>query len=138
MDLKPGKALPVICQNGNAQDRQKLDRNRTLLESLARLESIDWLEPDQQAPESATSLVGEMSLLIPLARLIDKEAELVRLQKNIHKFEQDAQRIEAKLDNDKFVAKAPTAVVDKEKVKLAEVKSSLESLQVQAKRIQSM
>ncbi|MCH8105021.1 MAG: valine--tRNA ligase [Proteobacteria bacterium] len=138
MDLKPGKALPVICQNGNAQDRQKLDRNRTLLESLARLESIDWLEPDQQAPESATSLVGEMSLLIPLAGLIDKEAELVRLQKNIHKFEQDAQRIEAKLDNDKFVTKAPTAVVDKEKVKLAEVKSSLESLQVQAKRIQSM
>jgi len=109
-----------------------------LLESLARLESIDWLEPDQQAPKSATSLVGEMSLLIPLAGLIDKKAELVRLQKNIHKFEQDALRIEAKLDNDKFVAKAPAAVVDKEKVKLADVKSALASLHVQADKIQSV
>ncbi len=138
MDIKPGKPLPVICQNGCELDHQKLDRNRTLLMSLAKLESIDWLEQDQQAPESATSLVGDMSLLIPLAGLIDKKAELLRLQKNIQKLELDARRIEGKLGNDNFIAKAPTAVVDKEKTRLAEVYSALASLQAQADRIQSI
>ncbi|MEE8365283.1 MAG: valine--tRNA ligase [Gammaproteobacteria bacterium] len=138
MDIKPGKPLPVICQNGSELDRQKLDRNRALLMSLAKLESIDWLEPDQQAPGSATSLVGDMSLLIPLAGLIDKNAELSRLRKNIQKLEQDAQRIEGKLGNDNFIAKAPAAVIDKDKVRLAEVKSALASLQAQADRIRSI
>ena len=138
MDIKPGKPLPVICQNGDEFDRQKLDRNRALLMSLAKLESIDWLEQDQQAPGSATSLVGDMSLIIPLAGLIDKNAELSRLRKNIQKLEQDAQRIEGKLGNDNFVAKAPAAVVDKEKARLAEVDSALASLRTQADRIRSI
>ena len=138
MDIKPGKPLPVICQNGSELDRQKLDRNRALLMSLAKLESIDWLEPDQQAPGSATSLVGDMSLLIPLAGLIDKNAELSRLRKNIQKLEQDAQRIEGKLGNDNFIAKAPAAVIDKDKVRLAALNSALASLQAQADRIRSI
>lgn len=138
MNLKPGKPLPVICQNGDELDQQRLDRNRALLMSLAKLESIDWLEPDQQAPGSATSLVGDMSLLIPLAGLIDKNAELSRLRKNIQKLEQDAQRIEGKLGNDNFVEKAPAAVVAREKTRLAEVDSALASLRAQADRIRSI
>jgi valyl-tRNA synthetase len=135
MDIKPGRSLPVLCQNGSSLDKQRIDDNRQLLVSLARLESISWLEAGELAPESATSLVGEMSLLIPLAGLIDKEAELVRLQKSIGKLEQEKQRIEAKLDNENFVAKAPAAVVNKEKTKLAEAVSALASLKSQAERI---
>ncbi|MCH8177352.1 MAG: valine--tRNA ligase, partial [Proteobacteria bacterium] len=136
--IKPGKPLPVICQNGDELDQQRLDRNRALLMSLAKLESIDWLEPDQQAPGSATSLVGDMSLLIPLAGLIDKNAELSRLRKNIQKLEQDAPRLDGKLGNDNFVAKAPAAVVAREKTRLAEVDSALASLRAQADRIRSI
>ena len=138
MDIKPGRPLPVICQNGSQQDQQRIDNNRSLLESLARLESIDWLEADVEAPQSATSLVGEMQLLIPLAGLIDKQAELARLQKNIQKLEQDAERINAKLANENFVSRAPAEVVNKEKDKLAEVESALGSLRVQAERITSL
>jgi valyl-tRNA synthetase len=138
MDIKPGKLLPVICQNGSEQDRHRIEANRSLLESLAKLESITWLEADTQAPESATSLVGEMQLLIPLAGLIDKQAELARLQKNIQKLEQDAQRINTKLANQSFVSRAPAEVVDKEKGKLADTESALGSLRVQAERIASM
>jgi valyl-tRNA synthetase len=138
MDIKPGKPLPVICQNGNSLDQQRLEHNRSLLVSLAKLESIDWLEKEDQAPESATSLVGDMNLLIPLAGLIDKDAELTRLQKNIEKFQQEAERIEAKLANQNFVSRAPASVVDKEKEKLLEAQSALTSLQAQAKRINSI
>jgi valyl-tRNA synthetase len=138
MDIKPGKPLPVICQNGNSLDQQRLEHNRSLLVSLAKLESIDWLETEDQAPESATSLVGDMNLLIPLAGLIDKDAELTRLQKNIEKFQQEAERIEAKLANQNFVSRAPASVVDKEKEKLLEAQSALTSLQAQAKRINSI
>jgi valyl-tRNA synthetase len=138
MNIKPGKPLPVICQNGSEQDRQRIEANRSLLESLARLESITWLEADTRAPESAISLIGEMQLLIPLAGLIDQQAELARLQKNIRKLEQDAQRIKAKLSNENFVSRAPASVVDKEREKLTETESALGSLRVQAERIASM
>jgi valyl-tRNA synthetase len=105
MDIKPGQSLPVLCQNGSSLDNQRIDDNRQLLVSLAKLESISWLEAQELAPESATSLVGEMSLLIPLAGLIDKEAELVRLRKSIVKLEQEKQRLEAKLNNENFIAR---------------------------------
>lgn len=138
MDIKPGKALPVFCQNGSAADSQRIDENRDLLISLARLESINWLEENDQAPESATSLVGDMSLLIPLAGLIDKDAELKRLQKNMQKFEGEIKRLEGKLSNENFTARAPDEVVNKEKEKLAEAQSALASLQAQKQKIENM
>ncbi len=138
MDIKPGKLLPVICHKGDEVDQQRVTANRALLESLAKLESIIWLSEGSKAPESAISLVGDMQLLIPLAGLIDKEAELARLQKSVDKLEQDAQRIRAKLSNENFVSRAPEAVVNKEKEKLAETESALGSLGEQVNRITSI
>jgi valyl-tRNA synthetase len=135
MDIKPGKPLPVICQNGNQDDQRNIENNLELLQALARLESITWLEDGQPAPESATSLVGEMKLLIPLAGLIDKQAELQRLYKNIQKREQDVERISAKLANENFVSRAPANVVEREKEKLADAQSALDNLRDQAERI---
>ncbi len=138
MDIKPGKLLPVICQNGSRIDRQRIVDNQDLLIALAKLESIIWLDANDQAPESATSLVGDMSLLIPLAGLIDKDSELKRLQKNIQKLEQEFKRLEGKLNNEKFVANAPDAIVTREKEKLAEAQSALLSLQTQADKIAAL
>jgi len=135
MDIKPGQSLPVLCQNGSSLDNQRIDDNRQLLVSLAKLESISWLEARELAPESATSLVGDMKLLIPLAGLIDKDAELIRLQKSIVKLEQETQRIEAKLGNENFITRAPAEVVNKEKAKLADAVSALANLKSQAERI---
>jgi len=138
MDIKPGKPLPVFCQNGSPADRKRIDENRDLLTSLAKLESIEWLTENDQAPEAATSLVGDMSLLIPLAGLIDKDAELKRLQKNMQKFDAEIQRLEGKLNNEKFTARAPDEVVNKEKEKLAEARSALASLEAQKQKIETM
>ncbi len=138
MDIKPGKPLPVLLQNGSEQDSFRLNNNESLLLSLAKLDSITWLKADENAPESATSLVGDMNLLIPLAGLIDKEAELARLEKNMDKFKGEAERIKGKLSNANFVDRAPEAVVNKEREKLAEAESALSSLLVQADKIRAL
>jgi len=138
MDIKPGKALQILIQNGSAQDRLRLDANAHYLISLAKLESISWLEAEDEAPESATALVGEMKLLIPMAGLIDKEAEQARLSKEIEKKQQEAQRTEGKLSNSNFVDKAPADVVEKERSKLAEIKVAIEKLQEQLEKISKL
>jgi valyl-tRNA synthetase len=89
-------------------------------------------------PESATALVGEMKLLIPMAGLIDKEAEQARLSKEIDKKQQEYQRTDAKLGNSNFVDKAPPAVVEKERSKLTEIKIAIEKLQEQLEKISKL
>ena len=138
MDVKPGQPVPVLCQHGNKLDRERIETNRSLLTALARLESITWLDDDAEAPQAATSLVGEMRQLIPLAGLIDKAAEQARLQKNIQKLEQETARLKGKLGNENFVSRAPQQVVDKEKEKLADAETALSSLRAQLQRIESL
>ncbi|MBE0510855.1 MAG: valine--tRNA ligase [Chromatiales bacterium] len=138
MNIKPGQPLPVLLQNGSAQDMAWLDANQTFLTKLARLESITWLAAGDAAPEAATSLVGEMKLLVPMAGLIDKEAELKRLSTAIDKLDKDIQRLAGKLGNPGFVDKAPAEVVEKERAKLAEQQAALAALQTQQASIASL
>ncbi len=138
MDIKPGKPLPVLLQNGDERDRQLLDANTPYLKTLARIEGIQWLESGEDAPESATALVGEMKVLIPMAGLIDKDAELARLGKEIERLEKDMTRTEGKLGNEKFVAKAPPAVVENEREKLKEAAASLQQLKEQQAKIEKL
>ncbi|MCW8982582.1 MAG: class I tRNA ligase family protein, partial [Gammaproteobacteria bacterium] len=138
MNIKPGQPLPVLIQNGSAQDQQWLAANEQTMLKLARLESITWLNAGDDAPESATSLVGEMKVLVPMAGLIDKDAELARLDKQIDQLTKETQRLSGKLNNEKFVGKAPEAVVAKEREKLADAEGSLAQLNEQRERIANM
>jgi len=138
MNIKPSELLPVLLESGSDVDLQRLNNNRTFVMSLAKLKDITWLEANDVSPESATSLVGKMKILIPLAGLIDKDAELARLQKHIEKAEQDAQRISGKLGNASFVDRAPEAVVAKEREKLANINADLASLKQQFSKISAM
>ncbi len=134
MNIEPRKPLPVLLQNGSAEDAERLQRNRHYIESLARVESITWLE-GEEAPESATALVGDMKVLIPMAGLIDKDAELARLQKELDRKQADLERTEKKLANDSFVARAPAAVVEKERAKADSLRATLAGLREQLDRI---
>jgi len=138
MNIAPGKPLPVLLQNGSNADQQSLTNNRIYLQKLGRLESITWLNNDETTPESAMALVGEMKILIPMAGLIDKEAELARLEKEIQKINNDLPRVEGKLNNPAFVDKAPPEVIDKEKAKLADLHSMLNNLEQQQIKIRAL
>ena len=138
MNIAPAKPVPVLLANASDNDRTLAERHRPFLDFLARTESIEILTADDEEPESATALVGEMKVLIPLAGLIDKEAEVKRLEKEIARLQNDADRTEKKLANPKFVDKAPEAVVQKERDKLTEGLKALESLKAQLKKIQQL
>ena len=135
MRIAPGKELPLYLHNGDEQDRQRLEANRGYLAKLAKLENITWLEPHDSAPPSATQLVGRMEILVPMAGLIDKSAEIERLSKEIAKLKQEVGRIEGKLKNPGFADKAPEAVVEKERTKLNEQRSALAKLDEQLEKI---
>jgi valyl-tRNA synthetase len=138
INIAPGKPLPVLLQNGSVTDQDYLTNNSAYLKRLGRLESITWLNSDEITPESAITLVGELKILIPMAGLIDKEAELARLDKEIQKIKNDLPRIEGKLSNPTFINKAPPEVIDKEKTKLADLLSNLNNLEQQQNKIQSL
>ncbi|MEJ2416019.1 MAG: valine--tRNA ligase [Exilibacterium sp.] len=138
MNISPGKALPALFRNGSEEDRQRLRDNRQFLTRLASLESITWLESAEEAPMSATSLVGDMEILVPMAGVIDKDAETARLGKEIDKLKKDLGRVEGKLNNPSFVDKAPGAVVEKEKAKMVDMRGALSKLEEQLGKINAL
>ncbi len=138
MDISPSKELPVLLKNVNENDQRRLDENEQFLSSLAKLESITVLADDEQGPASASAVVGDLSVLIPMAGLIDKEAELARLDKAIEKLEKEAGRVRGKLGNENFVSKAPAAVIEKEQAKLADAESTLAKILEQKEQIAAL
>jgi len=138
MNIPPSKPLPCFVQNISDIDQRCLDTHAQLLSSLAKLESIQQLSVNDDAPESATALVGEMKVLIPLAGLIDKDQEIARLNKEIEKLEKQKIQFSAKLNNKKFTNGAPEAVVNKEKEKLTSVESAIIDLSSQLKKISAL
>jgi valyl-tRNA synthetase len=133
MNVAPSVGLNVLL-TCNAQDSQRVAANTGSLQSLARLTSIRILASGEVAPLSVKKLIGATELMIPMAGLIDKEAELARLAKEVARLMAECVRIEGKLGNEAFVAKAPVAVISKEREKLAEYcvqRSKLEAQQAE-------
>ncbi|MDC1436435.1 valine--tRNA ligase [Gammaproteobacteria bacterium] len=138
MNISPAKAIPVILSKGKATDQQYLESNTQFLTKLAKLDSISWLDKPEEAPLASTQLVGDMEVLVPMAGLIDVNAEEDRLNKEIGKLEKEISKLSGKLGNEKFVANAPEAVVNKEKEKLDKAENSLHQLKEQLEKIQSL
>jgi len=137
MDIAPGKPLNILLQNWSTQDQNYFENSQQYIYSLAKVENIKWLA-DDSAPECATALVGEMKILIPLAGLIDKDAESARLEKEIKKIESNLEKSSAKLNNPNFADKAPADVVNKERERAAEMQTSLQQLKEQADKINDL
>ena len=138
MNIAPGKPVPVLLENASVQDQMLVASNRHYLDFLARTESVAILDNSKEAPEAATALVGDMKLLIPLSDLIDKDAELQRLEKELGKLQSEVERAEKKLSNPGFTNKAPEAVVEKEKEKLEAARAAMNNLAEQAERIRKL
>ena len=131
MDISPAREVPILFSNGSAEDQDRLNKFTRELSFLVRPESLTWLGDNAEKPMSATALVGEMELLVPMAGLIDKEAELARLDKEIDRKQRDREKTEGKINNPSFVEKAPEEVVQKERDKLQDLDSALEKLNEQ-------
>ncbi|WP_145249695.1 valine--tRNA ligase [Pseudomonas oryzihabitans] len=138
MKISMAKRIDIIVANASAEDQRRLADFEPLLNKLAKLESVRVLAAGEEAPMSATTLVGEMEVLVPMAGLIDKDAELTRLDKEIGRLEGEVKRVGGKLGNEGFVAKAPAEVLEKERAKLAEAEQALAKLVDQRQRIATL
>ncbi|MDZ7922958.1 MAG: valine--tRNA ligase [Marinagarivorans sp.] len=135
MNLNPGKKVPAIFTAGSEQDKIRVAANTVFLSTLASLESAVWQDDATQIPASATTLVGKLEVHVPMADIIDKDAELARLDKEITKLKMETQKLESKLSNAAFVDKAPADVVQKEKDRLIDFAEQVEKLSKQKEKI---
>ncbi len=138
MTISPAKAIPAFLHNGGDSDNERFAKYSGFLKFLAKLESLTWLDANAELPPAATALVGDMAVLVPLKGLIDVDAEAGRLAKEIEKLAKEVARLDGKLSNEAFVAKAPADVIDKEKEKLTEARSAHERLQQQLVKIRAL
>ncbi len=120
MNIAPGKKLPLLLRKGTKQDLDFFNHTQTFLIQLARLETVSWLSDTASLPPCASALQSHLELFIPMAGLIDKEAESARLNKELDKLKKEIDRLANKLNNQSFVDKAPPDVVQNEKQKLQE------------------
>ncbi|MDH1622120.1 valine--tRNA ligase [Ectopseudomonas oleovorans] len=138
MKISMAKRIDIIVANASAEDLRRLADFEPLLSKLAKLESVRVLAAGEEAPMSATTLVGEMEVLVPMAGLIDKDAELARLDKEVARLEGEVKRVGSKLANEGFVAKAPAEVLEKERAKLAEAEQALAKMVEQRGKIAAL
>ncbi|HHW7567978.1 TPA: valine--tRNA ligase [Mannheimia haemolytica] len=137
-NIAPSKGLDLIARNFSADEIAILNANEVLLKSMAKLDSVKVLATGEGTPLSVAKLVANGEILIPMAGFINKEAELARLTKEMDKLKGEVARIEGKLSNEAFVAKAPEQVIAKEREKMQEYLSGLEKLQVQYSEIEAL
>ena len=130
-NIKPSQSLNILFQDGGNKDRQLAGETESLLKRLAKVEQIDWLAGDASPPPNALALVGDLKVMVPLAGLIDVDAERARLTKEVDKKAADLERIERKLANKSFVEKAPAQVVEKEQGKAQALQEALATLREQ-------
>ncbi|HCL72720.1 MAG TPA: valine--tRNA ligase [Gammaproteobacteria bacterium] len=138
MDISPAKSISVFLRGGEEQGQNYLQSNLMYLQKLAKLENIEWLSAESEAPAAATGLYGNMEVLVPLAGLIDVSAEQARLEKEIGKLEAGLKAVSGKLNNEKFVSNAPDAVVAKERQKQQELQAASDALKAKFEELSKL
>ncbi len=137
LDISPAKPLPVLMQNASQADVDRMARLKHFVTFLARIEEPYFLEASEQAPQAAPAMLGEMKILVPMAGLIDKGAELARLGKQTARCEQDIQGLEGRINNPNF-GKAPATVQEGARTMLEQKRRELAALKQQEERVRSL
>ncbi|MEH6452124.1 MAG: valine--tRNA ligase [Psychromonas sp.] len=138
MDISPKTPLNLLAKNASAEDQRRFSENEVFLAALTKLDSVTLVATGEETPVSATALVGELELLIPMAGLIDVDAELARLSKQLEKADKELGKISGKLSNERFVSNAPEAVIAKERAKQAELQTTVDKLNEQIETIKAL
>ena len=128
-DISPSKSLNVFVRNGTEKELKCLSENQSYIKSLGKIDSISNAEGEMD--DAVMALAGEMTLLVPLADIIDPEAEKARIINIIEKLEKEKTGIENKLENKNFVERAPADVVEGVKQRLADILNEINTYQEQ-------
>ena len=138
MNIAPGKTLPLIIGGQDAAAAQHLANQERCLLALGRLENVRVLAKDEAEPEAAAFMVDGAKNMIPLAGLIDKDAELTRLDKEIEKLAKNIARLQGQLGNERFTAKAPPELVAQTRALLSADEETVAALKTQREKVAAM
>lgn len=138
MNIAPNKPLPILLASVDINQQQRINSQAELIKAVAKLSEIRWLAVGEAAPASATALAGDIQIHIPMHGLIDKDAELGRLTKELEKINKEAEKLQQKLSNESYVAKAPAEVVAKDRQVHSDLQAAITKLQESLAKIKSM
>jgi valyl-tRNA synthetase len=135
MNISPAKVIPLLLADGDAGDRSRITKFTAQISFLARTETPQWIETGTDEPAAAAAVVGALRVMIPLAGLIDLDAEKARLAKEITRIEVEIKKCEGKLGNANFVANAPADVVTQERQRITDWTATIAALREQAQKL---
>ncbi len=138
LDIAPSVPLTLRLQSASKQDLERFARYEAVIRRMAGIAGATPLGAGEAPPQAAAALLGDLRILVPMAGLIDVDAELARLGKRRGKVEQELARANAKLGNASFVQNAPAEVVTQERERLEGFKRELAQLAEQHERVASL
>jgi len=138
MAIPPSQIVTLLLRHGDQQDSHHLQQLNQYIKTLAKIGEIKWLSNIEEPKAAIAGICGTLELFIPMAGLIDLDAEAARLQKEIAKIEKDLEKTQAKLSNADFCARAPETVVIKEKERLQDMQQAIEKLKAQIEKLKTM
>ncbi len=119
MNVPPGARIPLILKNANTESKRRLEAHKDIILGLARLASVEASD-DVPANGAVEVVVDEASAVLPVADFIDVAQEKARLQKEITRLEGEIAKVDKKLSNEAFIAKAPVEVVEEQRERARE------------------
>ena len=137
-NIPPSTELPVFVVNATELDRERFSRNEAYLGRLAKVSGITVLSGEEAPPASLMALCGDLEIRVPMAGVIDIEAELKRLDKEIERQEKEVAKLDGKLSNKSFTERAPADIVEAEKHKKTMAETALATLGRQRTQIEEL
>jgi valyl-tRNA synthetase len=138
MNLAPSLSLPVMVQSEDGQTREVIESHKDLVINLARLSALTVENLGQRPKSSATAVVNNASIFVDLEGIIDFAKEIQRLEKEINKLAVELTKVGKKLENEGFLSKAPTDVIEKVRDKQSALLEKQQKLQMNLDRIKEM
>jgi len=137
MNVPPGAKIPMMLKDAGAETRDRLETHKSLLMTLARLDDAQLLDGD--VPKGAVQdVIDEATIVLPVADIIDIEAEQGRLEKEMAKLELEIDKHDKKLGNKGFTDKAPAAVVETERQRREEAVQTLSKVGEALERLKAL
>ena len=136
MNLNPGLKLNVLVKTQNSAIQQTLQDHGEYIRELARVEQLETGPNIEKPKVSASSVLGEMDLIIPLEGKMDFQEELKRVEKELKKIEKDLIFLDKKLSNPDFVKKAPVDIIEKDEQRKKSLSLKQAKLEIHLKTIE--
>ena len=136
MNLNPGLKLNVLVKTQNSAIQQTLQDHGGYIRELARVEQLETGPNIKKPKVSASSVLGEMDLIIPLEGKMDFQEELKRVEKELKKIEKDLIFLDKKLSNPDFVKKAPVDIIEKDEQRKKSLSLKQAKLEIHLKTIE--